>query len=188
MKTFLRPVTLFALLILVASLHPAQSAGARTFKASRDSSFLKYRMVHPLHEFEAVSNEVDCSIQYADSAQAITAASFSADVTTFDSGNSNRDSHAMEALDALTYPTVSFQSSSITGSGSDLLVYGSLTFHGQTKPAVVNATVTRGGGQLTVDGTANVSLTDFGIDRPSLMLIPVQDTIRISFRMAFPMK
>ncbi|HTP12644.1 MAG TPA: YceI family protein, partial [Bacteroidota bacterium] len=35
------------------------------------------------------------------------------DVTTFDSGNSNRDSHAMEVVDALTYPDVQFTSTSV---------------------------------------------------------------------------
>jgi polyisoprenoid-binding protein YceI len=103
----------------------------------------------------------------------------------FDSGNSNRDSHAMEVLDALTFPTVSFQSKEIKTSGQDLLVSGDLTFHGVTKPISFDATTVSSGSDLTVQGKANISLTSYQIERPSLLFIPVEDTLRITFTLSF---
>jgi polyisoprenoid-binding protein YceI len=93
----------------------------------------------------------------------------------------------MEVLDALSYPTVSFNSKSITTTGTNLTVGGDLNFHGRTKPIVFAATTAKAADKLTVDGQANVSLTAFEIDRPSLLMIPVDDTLKISFIVVFPL-
>ncbi|MGA9121208.1 MAG: YceI family protein [Bacteroidota bacterium] len=154
--------------------------------ALKGDSFLKYILVHPLHHVEGVSKEVTCSMDYDDATHTVTAASFQADVASFDSGNSSRDSHAMEVLDALEYPEVSFTSKSITSSGRNMQVQGDLTFHGQTKPVAFPATLDAAGSKISVEGNAAVSLTAFGIERPSLLLIPVEDTLHISFTMVFP--
>ena len=103
------------------------------------------------------------------------------DVTTFDSGNSNRDSHAMEVIDALDYPDADFTSSSVKSSGDSLKVYGKLTFHGVTKDIVISAFEKWNGKNLIVKGNFNISLTEFKIDRPSLLLIPVNDALKFSF-------
>ena len=65
-------------------------------------------------------------------------------------------------------------------------VQGDLTFHGQTKPVAFPATLDAAGSKISVEGNAAVSLTAFGIERPSLLLIPVEDTLHISFTMVFP--
>ena len=139
-----------------------------------------------MHEFDGTCKDLECSAQIDDSSHAITKTSFSADVSTFDSGNSNRDSHAMEVLDALSYPEVTFVSTAITESASELTVHGNLTFHGKSQPVTLKANAHEAGKFLEITGNADVSLTAFGIERPSLLLIPVQDTIRISFRMDYP--
>jgi polyisoprenoid-binding protein YceI len=177
-------VILFLLIAAVAGV--GRSGEPIKLTAATGPSYLKYKIVHPMHEFESVSKEVTCTIEMDDSSRTIRTAFFSADVTSFDSGNSNRDSHAMEVLDALTYPTVSFQSTSIQASGNEFHVSGDLTFHGQTHPVIFAATSAAAGDTLAVTGGADISMAAFGIDRPSLLLMPVQDTIRILFQMMFP--
>ena len=162
-------------------------AAASFRSAIRGESFLKYHLIHPFHEVDGVSKEVDCRVEVDDATGAIRSASFSADVSTFDSGNSNRDSHALEVLDALTYPMVSFQSTDVVTTGHDLRVSGNLTFHGRTHPIAFPATVDSNASKLTVRGTATVSLTAFEIERPSLLMIPVRDSLEISFAMVFPL-
>ena len=93
----------------------------------------------------------------------------------------------MEVIDALTYPTVSFVSKSVTVSGDSLQASGDLTFHGQTKPVMVFARKSLSNDRLVLDGGTDVSLTAFGIDRPTLMMIPVHDTINIAFKLQFPL-
>ena len=63
---------------------------------------------------------------------------------------------------------------------------GDLNFHGQIKAVHFPAELKVNGDVMTVTGTANVSLTAYGIERPSLLLVPVEDTLRISFQMTFP--
>ncbi|HUL44245.1 MAG TPA: YceI family protein [Bacteroidota bacterium] len=188
---FLAPIILLGILeLFVLPPYWQQAALARqqNLTALKDGSSLSYHLTHPLHEIDATSKDIDCTISYDEATQTIQATTFSADVTTFDSGNSNRDSHAMEVLDALTYPTVSFASKLIKSNGNDLDVSGDLTFHGQTKPVEFSASKSIADGKLTVSGKADVSLTAFGIERPSLLMIPVQDTLRISFTVLFPVQ
>ncbi len=179
-----RLVAFSALVLLLAAGAKAGSPGTRS--AVKSESSLTYQLTHPLHEVTGVSKDVQCTIEYDDATKVIRSTAFSADVMSFDSGNSNRDSHAMEVLDALSYPTVSFKSTSIETAGNALHVHGDLTFHGRTKPVDLEATTETSANRFTVRGTAAVSLTAFEIERPSLLLIPVKDTLRISFTMAFP--
>jgi polyisoprenoid-binding protein YceI len=176
---------LLAVACTIVVVQASMAAPPQHLNAISGDSFLKYLLVHPLHHVEGISKDLVCTIDYDDATHTVTAASFEAEVSSFDSGNSSRDSHAMEVLDALTFPVVSFKSSSIAESGQNLEVKGDLTFHGQTKPITFPATLTSEGGKLSVAGGAEVSLTAYGIERPSLLLIPVNDTLHISFTMVF---
>jgi polyisoprenoid-binding protein YceI len=177
---------LFSSLMLICA-RPQQPAPHTITRSARPgASLMKYLLVHPLHEIEATCKDIECTIEYEDATHTIDSAAFRADVSCFDSGNSNRDSHAMEVLDALTYPTVSFHSKHVTVSPAGLQVDGDLTFHGQTRSISFPATTDSSGDTLTVRGAADVSLTDFSIDRPTLLMMPVNDTLRISFIVVFP--
>jgi polyisoprenoid-binding protein YceI len=184
MKTGTARTTLIVLVLAVALARGGTSKHA----AVKDKSSMTYVLIHPLHRIEGVSHDVNCAIEYDDATHAITHATFSADVSSFDSGNSNRDSHAMEILEALLYPTVSFESSSIVADGSSLKVTGDLTFHGTTKSVAFSAIEKDSSGTMNISGGANISLTAFNIERPSLLMIPVQDTLSISFTVVFPMQ
>jgi polyisoprenoid-binding protein YceI len=185
MTTIARYRVALAMLVLTA-VAPSRAGTPEHLTSQKGESFLKYLLNHPLHHVEGISKEVSCSMDYDDATHTVTAASFQADVSSFDSGNSSRDSHALEVLDALEYPEVSFRSTSVQCSGENLQVKGDLTFHGQTRPIEFPATIRPTGAGLAVDGKATVSLTAFGIERPTLLLIPVEDTLKISFTMVFP--
>jgi polyisoprenoid-binding protein YceI len=188
MKSPPRISLLFVTLFLAVSVaHQAFSAQPAKITALGSESYLKYLLIHPLHHVEAISKEIQCTIDYDDATHTVLQTSFSADVSSFDSGNSNRDSHAMEVLDALTYPTVSFESTKIEPSGIALNVQGNLTFHGRTRPISFVASSNIDGNKLTVIGQTAVSLTAFDIERPSLLLMPVEDSLKISFDVVFPL-
>jgi polyisoprenoid-binding protein YceI len=189
MKTLPSPLPLIPIcfLVLLCAGQACPGALGRTLTALKDTSSMSYLLIHPLHKVEAVCRDIDCSVVYDDASHTIDSASFSAGVSCFDSGNSNRDSHAMEVLDALTFPEVSFRSREIRADGSRLSVAGDLTFHGETRSLTFPATADSGGGTLTVRGNAGISLTEFKIDRPSLLMLPVEDTLRISFIVVFPL-
>jgi polyisoprenoid-binding protein YceI len=67
--------------------------------------------------------------------------SFSADVTSIDTGNEQRDGHLQspDFFDAPSHPKITFVSTGITPKGSDYLVKGNLTIRGTTHPVELQA-------------------------------------------------
>ena len=160
-------------------------AQLRQLQALKKESFVTYKLTHPLHEIEATSKEVYCVANLDPVKKEIKNVSVQIDVTTFDSGNSNRDSHAMETVDAITYPVVRFISSSIYQDGDSVKINGKLTFHGVTKDIYVAAAAKWTDSKLIVNGNFNISLTAFKVPRPALLLIPVDDNLRFTLRQVF---
>ncbi len=175
---------MFCSILISGSWAIAQS---RFIDAVKDESFATYKLVHPLHEVVATSKDVAYRIEYDSTIDHIKAISASADVTTFDSGNSNRDSHAMEVIDAISYPDVTFRSTTVQSSGDGLRVSGKLTFHGVTNDIVADVTRKWSADKTRVEFNGNfpVSLTAFKVDRPSLLMIPVKDTLWFTIKAVF---
>ncbi len=176
------------LLILVLSFTLTLPAQPEKYQADKEESFITYRLTHPLHEVEATSHESLCLI-YADASKhEILNVLVQVPVSTFDSGNSNRDSHAMEVIDAISIPTAKFVSTKVEQEGDSLNVYGKLTFHGVTKDIIIKAFTNWYGDSLIVNGKFDISLTAFKVDRPSLLLIPVNDTLKFTIKQVFDLR
>ena len=157
---------------------PRVLAQAIVVERADTASALTYRLSHPMHEVEATSREVRYRAEIDTAKRRIAAVTASVDVMTFNSGNSNRDSHAMEVVDALTYPDAEFASTSVAQGGDSITVAGTVTFHGVTKDATMTGTVRWFPDRVNVKGGFRLSLTEYGIERPSLLMIPVDDTLR----------
>jgi len=170
------------LLVLVGSSLFAQT---KQIVAVQKESSITYQLTHPLHEIESTSKEAQCSISIDPVNRAIKQVSVTVDVTTFNSGNSNRDSHAMEAIDALSYPEASFTSSNISQNGDSLKISGKLTFHGITKEIKIQASQKWTNNKLIVNGKFEISLTAFKVERPSLLMIPSSDELKFSLTQTF---
>ncbi len=69
------------------------------------------------------------------------AISFSGDINTLDTGNSDRDNHLKSGdfFDAEKFPTMDFKSTSVEKDGSDLIIKGDLTIKETTKPVKLTA-------------------------------------------------
>ena len=67
--------------------------------------------------------------------------SFSAEIASLDTGNTDRDNHLKSAdfFDADQFPTASFESTSLTKDGDDYILKGELTIKGETKPVKLTA-------------------------------------------------
>ncbi len=175
-------------IILVVCSVVSISAQPKKYQADKEQSFITYKLTHPLHEVEATSHKALCLI-YADATKhEIMNVLVEVPVSTFDSGNSNRDSHAMEVINAISIPTAKFVSDKVEQNGDSLMVYGKLTFHGVTKDIEIDAFTDWSGDRLIVDGKFEISLTAFKVDRPSLLLIPVNDTLKFTIKQVFDLK
>jgi polyisoprenoid-binding protein YceI len=175
MKTGVQTVLWLLLITAIGS-----SAHPTILDAIKDESMVTYAIMHPLHEIEATSKDVQYQLDVDVSTRHIKSVSARVDVMTFDSGSSNRDSHAMEVIDAITYPEVTFTSTSIAEAGDSVHVTGKLTFHGVTKEVLIAAMAKWSDNKLVVQGGFTIGLTEFNIERPSLLLIPVSDALNLS--------
>lgn len=164
------------------------SAQIKQFQAVKQESSITYQLTHPLHEIESTSKEANCMIDMDLSTKQIKKVSVRVDVTTFNSGNSNRDSHAMEVIDALSFPEAIYESSSTEQKGDSLKVYGKLTFHGLTRDQTIVVKTNWSNDKLIISGGFTISLTYFNVERPSLLLIPVNDALKFSLIQVFKLK
>lgn len=173
---------------LLALLSFAEPTATRKLVADKKLSTVTYAAKHPLHKWEGVSRDVSAAMLYNDDTKQPESVAVSIKVNSFDSRNSNRDSHAMEVLDGLKYPNVTFVSSSVKANSDGTLdAVGNLTFHGITKPTTLHATRTEAGGKLTLVGEFPVSLTGFNVERPSLLGLKTDDEMMLHFNVVFPL-
>jgi polyisoprenoid-binding protein YceI len=182
MRKLLIILSLLAGVVVIAMGQP------RVAQALTGESWIAYRLVHPLHVIDAKSTSPEYRVELDPMTKEIKSVAAEVDVMSFNSGNSNRDSHAMEVVDALTYPEVSFASTSVIQKDDSLFVTGKLTFHGVTKEITMAGTATWQPNRLDVHGAFDIGLTEFKIDRPSLLMIPVEDKLNFTLAAAFSWK
>lgn len=166
--------------LLAASLVSAQ----QSLRADKKNSVITYYMKHALHSWQGVSREVN-SIVHLNAAGDIEKVAATVPVKSFDSKNSNRDSHMLEVTDALTYPQVSFYSTSVTRTAEGYEVKGVLNFHGVEKPVQIKAKESRSGSQRQVSGSFIFLLEDHKVERPSLMMMKTDNEVRIEFNFSY---
>jgi polyisoprenoid-binding protein YceI len=177
-------VTLTTVLLAAAPGTP------RSFTVLSEQSRLVYRVVHKLHQIEGVSKGVEGRARVLPDGTA--QVQVQTKVAEFDSGNDNRDAHMKEAVEAAKYPTVVFkgvtdgvQLPAEKGQKLNVTLKGQLTFHGVTRPIEVPITLERVDEQrLTADATFSISLTEFKVERPELLLVKVDDKMDIVMKLS----
>ena len=152
-----------------------------------EKSTITYHMRHKLHEWDGVSDKlkIQANWENASPVNKITKIAISTKVSSFNSGLSNRDSHMIEVLEALTYPNIVFNSTSIIYNQNDLLVSGQLQFHGVTKQISFNAKQSDKEGNIFFEGRFPILLEDFKVKRPSLLFVKADNEIQIKFKLYF---
>ena len=103
----------------------------------------------------------------------------------FDSGNSNRDAHSLEVLEALKFPIIKFYSDNIKYFDESIEINGKLEFHGNEKNITVSSTFEEDDSYLNLKGTFQVVPTEFLIKLPSFMLAEINDLLTINFDLFF---
>lgn len=163
----------------------AQESSQIKFFADKSQSSISYAMKHPLHSWEGTSKEINSVILADKNKETITQAAVSVKISSFDSQNANRDSHTIEVTDAIKYPNISFASSSIKQDGYKLQITGRLTFHGVGKEITIDAEKKMVNNKAEITGNFTVNMKDYNIDPPSLMAMPTDEEIKLTFFLVF---
>lgn len=108
----------------------------------------------------------------------------------FDSGNFIRDANARRALfETGQYPDIRFdlarvqtaKNSLADGETLQVTLFGTLTMHGVSREVTTTATLRRADPVVTATGTLAVNLSDYGMKRPSLFGVKVDDRVAVAF-------
>ena len=140
---------------------------------------LTYHVSHRLHESEGVSHEVRgkgiCHAGQCDFLIAVP-------VKSFDSGDSNRDLHMIQVTRGAQFPMVTVRTHLPESASTSTTVQADLEiqFAGQTAQyKQVSFQLVTQGNQIRITGTIPTTLTDFKIDPPSLLTMPVKNEIPV---------
>ncbi len=171
---------LIALLFLPAFIH------AQTKKPiDKKKSTITYSMNHLLHAWDGTSNELNGVVQL-NSKNELEKVAIVSKVSAFDSKSSNRDSHMLEVTEAIKFPNISFYSTSLTETKKgEWDVKGILQFHGVNKEISFKANAKESNGVTQMNGNFIFLLEDFKIERPSFMLKPVDNEVKVRFEVFF---
>lgn len=148
----------------------------------KGESNIKYSAKHVLHAWEGVNNDVSGVIVYD---EGISKIALAAKVIDFDSGNSGRDSHSLEVLEALKFPNIKFYSEDINFEGNAIIFNGEIEFHGEKRPITVLGSIENSNKKIKIDGKFQIIPSEFLITLPSFMLIEMEDYLDISFSLYF---
>lgn len=159
--------------------------------AAADSSWvlqqstLTYHVSHPLHQSEGVSHAAKgkgvCHAGQCDFLIAVP-------VKSFDSGDTNRDLHMLQVTRGAEFPLVTVRTrlpeSDATAStiNADLEIqFAGQTVHYKQLPFKLE----KHGDEIHITGTIPATLSDFKIEPPSLLTIPVKNEIPVQIDMTW---
>lgn len=169
-------------LLLVLTLHLQAGADSQWVL---EQSTLTYHISHPLHQVDGVSHAARgkgmCHNGTCDFLIAVP-------VKSFDSGDSNRDLHMLQATRGAEFPIVSVRTRLGEAAAATDTIRADLEIQFAGRMAeyrqVLFQRVTHGD-ETRISGTIPTSLSDFQIERPSLLSIPVKNEMPVRVEMTW---
>lgn len=159
--------------------------------AQRDSQWVlgqttfTYHVSHPLHQVEGVSHGARgkgvCHTGQCDFLIAVP-------VKSFDSGDSNRDLHMLQVVRGGQFPMITVRTHLPEDAAASATIHADLEvqFAGQTvEYKQVPFERTTQGNQTRISGSIPATLSDFKIDPPSLLALPVKNEIPVRVEMTW---
>ena len=168
-------------LVLILSINNLSSQELKNIDTTKSS--ISYSGNHFLHKWSAENNNLSGLIKIDN--ENILNIGVVAKVADFKSGNSSLDSNSYRVLEALKFPNIIFKSVSVTSINGLSNIKGLIEFHGIEKNIDVNVKLTTIENTTQINGEFTISLSDFSVDRPSLLLQKIDNQITIVFELVF---
>ena len=168
-------------LILILTINNLTSQELKNIDNTKSS--ISYSGNHFLHKWSAENNNLSGLIKIDN--KDVLNIGIVAKVADFKSGNSSLDSNSYSVLEALIFPNIIFKSISIKSQNGLSNIKGLIEFHGIEKDIDVNVELTKIDNTTQINGQFTLNLSDFSIDRPSLLLRKIDNEIKIEFILFF---
>ncbi len=171
------------MMALPALAQQPAAQGARLYSVKSEDSKLTYRLIHKLHEVEGSAKPTEGKARLLPDGTLQVAVR--ANVADFDSGNANRDVHMKEVTEATRFPTVELKGVATGVKLPDtfpgtvpVTLKAQVTFHGQKQPVEIPLEVTfQSEREASAKGRFKISLEAFKVERPSLLMVKVDDDL-----------
>jgi len=157
---------------------------------------ISFHIAHPAKEFDCklLAGGGKAVLHMDPSDLARTGVDVDIQVGFFNSDNTRRDSHMIEVLEGLIFPTIVWKVDGIGGVSGPVTVgehrvtaKGPLTVHGKTMDVEVPVQLTiKADGSVEANADFSISLEAFEIERPTLVFVPIEDIVPIKVRIAWP--
>jgi len=174
--------------LLTTPSEPAAEAtgGVRSWTVTQGST-LAYRLGATFHDVHGVTHDVEGKARVL--SDGTVQVMVRAPVASFDSGNANRDAHMKEVTDAARFPFVVLKAvgsapalvgAAAPGAPLQIRLRGELTFHGVARPVETPVDLRFAeGGRATATAAFPLSLAAYGVERPMLLFVRVDDQVGI---------
>jgi len=174
-----------ARILIILFLTVSQVATAEDGQWILEQSTLTYHVSHPLHQTDGVSHAARgkgvCHDGQCDFLIAVP-------VKSFDSGDSNRDLHMVQVTRGAQFPMVTVRTRLPQANAPPSTVDADLEieFAGETVhyKQIAFELVTQGH-ETRISGTIPATLSDFKIDPPTLLTLPVKNNIPVRVEMTW---
>ena len=148
-----------------------------------------YKVVHRLHEVTGTTQKLEGRALL--SPDGTVKVQVRAPIASFDSGNSNRDAHMRECTHEAEHPYVTVKGT-LAGvqwplaANLDTTMQAQVELNGQRNPVPVTLHLQPDeGGKLRGTFSFSISLDAFRVERPELLLIKVDDAVRMEGTLTF---
>ncbi len=168
---------------------PSAAPAAATVLSAK-SGTITYHLVHKLHKFDGVCKQPEGKVRILPSGKA--QVMVRAKVESFDSGNSNRDSHMKETVEAARFPLVELKA---TGDATPPATFpatvertfnADVTFHGTTKNLDIPVQLTyESATSIKAKAHLTLKVEDFKVERPSLMFVKIDNDMPVDVELSF---
>lgn len=154
------------------------------FQVDKTESTISYVGSHPFHEWQGISSQIeietDCHAKRDDCNATITVPLIS-----FISGNDNRDSNMLFYVDGFSFPVVKISFSHVNISNllsieESTYIAGEIDFHGYKIIQEIPLFIASDKNTISIRSNFSIQLNSFDIKRPSLLMIPIKNDIKIN--------
>lgn len=141
-----------------------------------ESGYAEFKAKAPLNSYTGKSNELEGKINLEQST-----VSFQLSVKSIKTGIKKRDRDMYELLEVEQYPLVKFEGKLTSDFNEDsdakqeMAAIGDFTLHGVTKNIEVEGALQKTSKGLKVEASWPVMITDYNIERPSILFYKVRD-------------
>jgi polyisoprenoid-binding protein YceI len=148
-----------------------------------EKSFITYEAKHILHQWSGLNKNINGVLILQEDKPVKIAVTTK--ISDFDSGNSSRDSNALEILEALVFPRVSYFGETFDLDNNKLDISGKMKFHGIEKNIVIKTSFEKSKKKIALKGNLIIKPSDFQIKLPDFMLVKMEDNLIINYELIF---